>query len=90
MNHPVASYLQNDNLGAWGTYLEQVDRVTPYLGPLSRWVETLKRPKRALIVDVPIELDDGTIAHYEGYRVHHNLSRGPGKGGTRYHPNIPL
>jgi glutamate dehydrogenase (NAD(P)+) len=31
----------------------------PYLGPLARWVETLKRPKRALIVDVPIEMDDG-------------------------------
>ena len=69
MNHSVASYLHADDLGAWGTYLEQVDRVTPYLGPLSRWDETLKRPKRTLIVDVPIELDDGTIAHYEGYRV---------------------
>ncbi len=90
MNHLVASYLEPDNLGAWGTYLEQVDRVTPYLGPLSRWVETLKRPKRTLIVDVPIELDNGTIAHYEGYRVHHNLSRGPGKGGVRYHPNVTL
>ena len=90
MNHLVASYLESDNLGAWGTYLEQVDRVTPYLGPLSRWVETLKRPKRTLIVDVPIELDNGTIAHYEGYRVHHNLSRGPGKGGIRYHPNVTL
>ena len=90
MNHSVASYLHTDDLGAWGTYLEQVDRVTPYLGPLSRWVETLKRPKRTLIVDVPIELDDGTIAHYEGYRVHHNLSRGPGKGGIRYHPNVTL
>ena len=44
----------------WHTYLAQVDRVLPYLGPLARWSETLKRPKRALIVDVPIEMDDGT------------------------------
>ncbi len=74
----------------WGTYLSQVDRVVPYLGPLARWVETLKRPKRALIVDVPIELDNGDVAHFEGYRVQHNLSRGPGKGGVRYHPDVTL
>ena len=34
--------------------------------------------------------DDGTVAHFEGYRVQHNLSRGPGKGGVRYHPNVTL
>lgn len=74
----------------WGTYLAQVDRVIPYLGHLARWAETLRRPKRALIVDVPIEMDDGSIAHFEGYRVQHNLSRGPGKGGVRYHPDVTL
>src|SRR5690606_38632982 len=86
--HALPSYLQADHLGPWGNYLKQVDRVTPYLGHLSRWVETLKRPKRILIVDVPIELDNGTIAHYEGYRVQHNLSRGPGKGGVRFHQDV--
>jgi glutamate dehydrogenase (NAD(P)+) len=74
----------------WQTYLSQVDRVVPYLGHLGRWAETLKRPKRALIVDVPIEMDDGSVAHFEGYRVQHNLSRGPGKGGVRFHPNVTL
>jgi glutamate dehydrogenase (NAD(P)+) len=88
--HALPSYLQADNLGPWGTYLQQVDRVTPYLGPLARWVETLKRPKRSLIVDVPIQLDNGTIAHFEGYRVQHNTSRGPGKGGVRFHQDVTL
>jgi glutamate dehydrogenase (NAD(P)+) len=74
----------------WGTYLMQVDRVAPYLGHLARWVETLKHPKRMLIVDVPIEMDDGRIAHFEGFRVQHNLSRGPGKGGVRFHPDVTL
>jgi glutamate dehydrogenase (NAD(P)+) len=74
----------------WGTYLSQVDRVIPYLGHLARWAETLKRPKRALVVDIPIELDNGEIAHFEGYRVQHNMSRGPGKGGVRYHPDVTL
>jgi len=86
----LPSYLNPDDLGPWGQYLQQVDRVAPYLGGLSRWIETLKRPKRILTVDVPIERDDGTIAHYEGYRVQHNLSRGPGKGGVRFHEDVTL
>jgi len=88
--HALPSYLDADHVGPWGIYLEQVERVTPYLGHLAKWVETLKRPKRVLIVDVPVELDDGTIAHFEGYRVQHNVSRGPGKGGVRYHQDVTL
>lgn len=86
----LPSYLDPHHLGPWGTYLQQVDRVTPYLGRLARWVETLKRPKRTLIVDVPIQLDNGTVAHFEGYRVQHNTSRGPGKGGVRFHQDVTL
>ncbi|MEW6097964.1 MAG: Glu/Leu/Phe/Val dehydrogenase [Pseudomonadota bacterium] len=84
------SYVTPSPDSPWSTYLSQVDRVIPYLGPLARWAETLKRPKRALIVDVPIEMDDGSVRHFEGYRVQHNLSRGPGKGGVRYHPDVTL
>ncbi|MGH8808477.1 MAG: Glu/Leu/Phe/Val family dehydrogenase [Noviherbaspirillum sp.] len=88
--HEVPSYLTSREIGPWGVYLEQIDRVTPHLGSLSRWVETLKRPKRILVVDVPIERDDGSIAHFEGYRVQHNTSRGPGKGGVRFHQDVTL
>ena len=90
MTPSTLSYVTPHANGPWQTYLSQVDRVVPYLGHLARWVETLKRPKRALIVDVPIELDDGSVAHFEGFRVQHNLSRGPGKGGVRYHPDVTL
>jgi glutamate dehydrogenase (NAD(P)+) len=90
LTQSIPSYLHADDLGPWGNYLRQVDRVAPYLGSLSRWIETLKRPKRILIVDVPIELDNGTVAHFEGYRVQHNVSRGPGKGGVRYHQDVTL
>ncbi len=90
IQHPIPTYLTQHDLGPWGVYLEQIDRVTPHLGSLSRWVETLKRPKRILVVDVPIERDDGTIAHFEGYRVQHNMSRGPGKGGVRFHQDVTL
>jgi glutamate dehydrogenase (NAD(P)+) len=84
------SYVNPTPDSPWGTYISQVDRVIPYLGHLAKWAETLKRPKRALIVDVPIELDNGEVAHFEGFRVQHNLSRGPGKGGVRYHPDVTL
>ncbi len=87
----IPSYLSAESLGPWETYLVQIERVTPYLDKaLLPWIETLIRPKRSLIVDVPIRLDNGTIAHFEGYRVQHNLSRGPGKGGIRFHPEVTL
>ena len=55
------SYVSSHAGNPWQTYLSQVDRVLPYLGHLAHWGETLKRPKRTLIVDVPIEMDDGTV-----------------------------
>lgn len=88
--HEIPSYLTPSASSAWGVFLQQVDRVAPYLGDLSYWVETLKRPKRILIVDVPIHLDDGRVAHFEGYRVQHNTSRGPTKGGVRFHQDVTL
>lgn len=74
----------------WHMFLQQIERVEPFLGDLNRWVDTLRRPKRILTVDVPIHLDNGQIAHFEGFRVQHNTSRGPGKGGVRFHQNVTL
>ena len=87
--HALPSYLNADDLGPWGNYLQQVDRVTPYLGSLARWVETLKRPKRSLIVDVPIELDNGKIAHFEAIACS-TTPRAAGKGGVRFHQDVTL
>src|SRR5579864_6898397 len=84
------SYISPSPGSPWDTYLTQVDRVIPYLGPLAPLADSLKRPKRALVVDIPIEMDDGTMRYFEGYRVQHNISRGPGKGGLRYHPDVTL
>lgn len=86
----VPSFIDPRDVGAWGMYLRQVDRTAPYLGRLSRWADTLRHPKRILIVDIPIKLDNGTVTHFEGYRVQHNISRGPGKGGVRFHPQVSL
>jgi glutamate dehydrogenase (NAD(P)+) len=52
--------------------------------------ERLKHPQRSLIVSVPIRMDDGRVEVYTGYRVQHDSSRGPSKGGIRYHPDVNL
>ncbi|MFO1285061.1 MAG: Glu/Leu/Phe/Val dehydrogenase dimerization domain-containing protein, partial [Rubrivivax sp.] len=90
MSFSNLSYVHPTEQSPWGTYLGQIDRVVPYLGKLARWADTLRRPKRSLIVDIPIEMDDHSIGHFEGFRVQHSLTRGPGKGGVRYHPDVTL
>lgn len=50
----------------------------------------LAQPKRALIVNFPVVLDNGQVEVFQGYRVQHNAGRGPTKGGIRYHPDVDL
>lgn len=50
----------------------------------------LRHPKRKLIVVFPVVMDDGSVQHFEGYRVQHHLVLGPTKGGIRYHPDVTL
>ena len=52
--------------------------------------ERLKLPQRSLIVSLPVRMDDGRVEVYTGYRVQHDSSRGPSKGGIRYHPDVNL
>jgi len=58
---------------------------------LEPWIlEILKKPKREIIVHLPVRMDNGEVKVFTGYRVHHNDARGPFKGGIRYHPNVNL
>jgi glutamate dehydrogenase (NAD(P)+) len=52
--------------------------------------ETIKYPERELKVAIPVKMDNGTIRVFEGYRVQHSSSRGPCKGGIRYHPHVDI
>ena len=70
--------------------LEQVDRAAEVLGLQPAEVELLKHPKRQVIVSLPVQMDDGTVQVFTGYRVLHDNTRGPGKGGLRYHPEVDL
>ena len=53
-------------------------------------MELLKRPRRATIQWLPVAMDNGTIRMFEGFRVQHNIARGPAKGGIRFHPDVSL
>jgi glutamate dehydrogenase (NADP+) len=53
-------------------------------------IESLKYPKASLTVSIPVRMDDGSLKVFQGYRVRYDDTRGPGKGGVRYHPNVNL
>ena len=84
------SVLVKETLNPFEIAQKQFDAAADHL-KLESWLrDVLRRPKRQLIVSVPTKMDDGSIRVFEGYRVQHNLARGPAKGGIRYHPNVTL
>ncbi len=68
----------------------QLNRAAELMNLDPNILERLKRPKRALIVSVPVRLENGKVKVFTGYRVHHNITLGPGKGGIRYHQDVTL
>lgn len=68
----------------------QLDEIALEMGLDHELHERLRYPKRALIVTVPVRMDDGTVRSFTGYRVHHDTTLGPAKGGLRYHPGVNL
>src|SRR5215831_1096021 len=79
-----------EELNAYRIALEQFNRAAEKLNLDANLAEILKHPKRQLTVSIPIRMDDGSVRVFEGYRVQHNVARGPAKGGIRYHPNVTL
>ena len=69
---------------------QQFDRAADYLELEESMRNVLRSAKRQLIVSIPVKMDGGETKVFEGYRVQHNIARGPAKGGIRYHPNVTL
>jgi glutamate dehydrogenase (NAD(P)+) len=69
---------------------QQFNRAADYLNLDASLRNVLQSPKRQLIVSIPVKMDGGDVQVFEGYRVQHNIARGPAKGGIRYHPNVTL
>ncbi|MBU1693435.1 MAG: Glu/Leu/Phe/Val dehydrogenase [Verrucomicrobia bacterium] len=74
----------------WEMACQQLDTVARKINLDKNIHQKLRHCKRSLIVSVPIQMDDGAVQVFEGYRVQHNLERGPAKGGIRYHPDVTL
>jgi glutamate dehydrogenase (NAD(P)+) len=68
----------------------QLRRVADIFGVDESLVRVLERCKKCVVVAVPTRMDDGRIEVFEGYRVQHNIARGPSKGGIRFHPDVTL
>ena len=68
----------------------QFNRAADYLNLDPSLRRVLETPKRQLIVSIPVKMDGGDVQVFEGYRVQHNIARGPAKGGIRYHPQVSL
>ena len=69
---------------------QQLQRVADTFKIDPNLIAVLKECKKAVSVSIPVVLDDGTVRAFEGYRVTHNIARGPSKGGIRYHPDVTL
>jgi glutamate dehydrogenase (NAD(P)+) len=68
----------------------QFDQAAETMGLDPNLRERLKLPQRSLVVSLPVRMDDGHVEVFTGYRVQHDSSRGPSKGGVRYHPDVNL
>ncbi|HZN09880.1 MAG TPA: Glu/Leu/Phe/Val dehydrogenase [Pyrinomonadaceae bacterium] len=69
---------------------QQFNRAADYLDLDASMRHVLENTKRQLIVSIPVKMDGGDVQVFEGFRVQHNIARGPAKGGIRYHPNVTL
>ncbi len=77
-------------INAWDVAQRQFDLAAERLDLSPGLRKVLREPKRELTVHFPVKMDDGSVEVFTGYRVQHNLSRGPAKGGIRYHQDVTL
>ena len=79
-----------EELNPFAIAKQQFNHAADFLELDSSMRQVLSSPKRQLIVSIPVKMDGGDVQVFEGYRVQHNIARGPAKGGIRYHPNVSL
>jgi glutamate dehydrogenase (NAD(P)+) len=78
------------DLNVWKMAQQQLDDVAAIIGLNESVHSFLREPRRVLEVSIPVMMDTGTFRMYRGFRVQHNVSRGPAKGGIRFHPDVSL
>ena len=83
----TASHLREN---PFGIARDQLQRVATVFGIDANLVNVLGECKKAVEVAIPVGMDDGSTRVFKGFRVQHNVARGPSKGGIRYHPDVTL
>lgn len=86
----VANEAFQEELNPYQIARQQFNKAADYLELDESTRQVLSNTKRQLIVSIPVKMDGGEVQVFEGYRVQHNIARGPAKGGIRYHPNVTL
>ncbi len=79
-----------DILNPYAMAIAQFDEAADRLGLSQAMRAILRKPKRELIVNFPVRMDNGDVEMFTGYRVQHNINRGPAKGGIRFSPEVSL
>ena len=79
-----------DLIGPYDVAVAQFDEAADRLGLSQAMRSILRKPKRELSVNFPVRMDNGDVEIFTGYRVQHNISRGPAKGGIRFSPSVSL
>lgn len=79
-----------DVINPYQVAIAQFDEAAERLGLSQAMRAILRKPKRELTVNFPVRMDDGTVEMFTGYRVQHNINRGPAKGGIRFSPEVSL
>ncbi len=82
--------MENNTRSPYEIAIAQFDKAAAYLALDDGIREVLRRPKRELTVNFPVKMDDGSVKVFTGYRVHHSTTRGPSKGGIRFHPAVTI
>lgn len=79
-----------EQLNPFAIAQQQFDRAADFLDLDVSMRRVLKQAKHQSIVSIPVKMDNGEVEVFEGYRVQHNVARGPAKGGIRFHPQVTL
>jgi glutamate dehydrogenase/leucine dehydrogenase len=87
---PIPRMAPREDLNPYRISQIQFDIAAEYLKLDQGLRQVLRTPKRVLEVSIPTKMDNGQVKVFAGYRVQHNIARGPAKGGIRYHPNVTL
>jgi glutamate dehydrogenase (NAD(P)+) len=90
MSQQTATAAPAEELNPFKIAQQQFETAANYLNLDDSMRQVLKNAKRQLVVSIPVKMDGGQVCVFEGYRVQHNVARGPAKGGIRFHPGVTL